>query len=151
MPLRLTRRSWTLSKTFKFEAAHMLPFHDGKCQRLHGHSWQCSLFIGSNQLIETGSKQGMVMDYADIKSIFQPILDKHLDHWYLNDSLELASPTSEAVALWIYNKVKPLIPNLLGVEVKETCTSSCYYTEEVELVRLNSDDEYSEASGNENQ
>lgn len=151
MPLKLTRRSWTLSKTFKFEAAHLLPFHDGKCQRLHGHSWQCTLFLASNQLIETGSKQGMVMDYGDIKSIFKPILENHLDHWYLNDSLELASPTSEAVALWIYNKVKPLIPNLLGVEVNETCTSSCFYTEEIDIINMNADGEDSQPIRSENQ
>ena len=124
--------TWTISKTFTFEAAHKLPHHDGKCQRLHGHSWQCGLFISSNELIETGSKQGMVMDYSEIKSIFKPILDDYLDHHYLNETLELESPTSEAISLWIYERVKPLMPNLLGVRINETCTSSCYYSQESE-------------------
>jgi 6-pyruvoyltetrahydropterin/6-carboxytetrahydropterin synthase len=31
--------SFTLKERFSFEAAHFLPLHDGKCRRLHGHSW----------------------------------------------------------------------------------------------------------------
>jgi len=123
---------WTISKTFTFEAAHQLPYHDGKCQRLHGHSWQCSLYLGSSQLIETGSKRQMVMDYSDVKAAFKPILDDYLDHHYLNDTLGLESPTSEAISRWIYDRVKPILPDLLGVKINETCTSSCYYSPEPE-------------------
>jgi 6-pyruvoyltetrahydropterin/6-carboxytetrahydropterin synthase len=78
-------------------------------------------------LIEDGPKQGMVMDYSDIKSVLNPIVDQYLDYHYLNDSLQLENPTSEEIACWLYGKLKPPIPMLIAVEIDETCTSSCRY------------------------
>ena len=120
---------WIISKQFTFESAHKLPAHDGKCQRLHGHSWKGTLFIGSDSLIPTGSKQDMVMDYGDIKASFKDILDNKLDHQYLNESLGLENPTSEKIAEWLYFELINKLPNLIGVLINETCTSSCFYTQ----------------------
>ncbi len=119
---------WLIYKEFYFEAAHQLPHHDGKCRRLHGHSWVGRVYVKGNRLITNGSKQGMIIDYGDIKKYLQPLLDNFLDHYYLNETLSLESPTSEMVAKWIFKKLEIAgLPGLYAVEIRETCTSGCTY------------------------
>lgn len=125
--------TWTLSKEFRFEAAHFLPLHDGKCKRLHGHSWVMRVTVVFERLEVTGPKSGMGVDFGDIKSIVQPIVDAQLDHYCLNDTLPLANPTSEEVARWVHKTIEtPLMKAgavAVEVEIDETCTSSCRYSE----------------------
>ena len=119
---------WLIYKEFRFEAAHKLPHHDGKCRRLHGHSWVGRVYVKGNHLIEDGPKQGMIIDYGDIKQYLKPLLDKYLDHYYLNETTGLENPTSEAVAMWIFEKLAEAgLPGLYAVEIRETCTSGCTY------------------------
>ena len=121
---------WQLYKEFRFEAAHRLPHHDGKCARLHGHSWVCRIYIQGNRLIDSGPKQGMLMDFGDVKTYMKPLLDQYLDHYYLNETLGMENPTSEAIAQWIYRKLQATdLKGLMAVEIKETCTSGCLYRE----------------------
>ncbi len=118
-----------LAKDFSFEAAHHLPFHDGKCARIHGHSYKATVYVSSETLIEDGPKQNMVIDYADIKKYLTPLINNYLDHHYLNDSLNLESPTAEAIARWIYDRLESDgLQGLVGVRIDETCTSRCFYT-----------------------
>ncbi|MCY0726064.1 6-carboxytetrahydropterin synthase, partial [Klebsiella pneumoniae] len=49
------------------------------------------------------------------------------DHYYLNDIPGLENPTSEVLAKWIWDQMKPLVPLLSAVMVKETCTAGCVY------------------------
>lgn len=119
---------WLIYKEFRFEAAHRLPYHDGKCSRLHGHSWVGRVYVKGDRLIDQGAKRGMVMDYGDIKKFIQPLLDDYLDHYYLNESTGLENPTSEAIAKWIFEKLEVSgLPGLYAVEIQETCTSKCTY------------------------
>jgi 6-pyruvoyltetrahydropterin/6-carboxytetrahydropterin synthase len=119
---------WIIYKEVRFEAAHKLPNHDGKCARLHGHSWVARIYVFSNELIKKGAKQGMVMDYGDIKSYLQPLLDQYLDHYYLNQSLGLENPTCEEVAKWLFERLEDAkMPGLYAVEIQETCTSGAKY------------------------
>lgn len=112
-------------KEFSFEAAHLLPNVPvgHKCGRLHGHSFHITIFV--NGAVDKHS--GWVMDFSDIKSVFKPIYEQ-LDHYYLNDIPGLENPTSENLAIWIWNKLKPVLPILSKIQVKETCTSGCVYT-----------------------
>jgi len=114
-------------KSFKIEAAHRLPNlpPDHKCSRLHGHSFEIELHC-RGPLLE---KEGWVMDFADIKKSFKPIYDR-LDHHYLNDIPGLENPTSEVLAKWIWHQMKPKLPLLTKVLVRETCTSGCSYSGE---------------------
>ena len=73
-----------------------------------------------------GEQTGWIMDFGDIKGAFAPIYDQ-LDHHYLNDVEGLENPTSENLALWIWQKLKPALPELSCVTIKETCTSGCVY------------------------
>lgn len=119
---------WTIYKEFRFEAAHCLPHHDGKCRRLHGHSWVGRVYVKGNQLISEGVKQGMILDYGDIKAYLKPLLENYLDHYYLNETTGLENPTSEAIARWVYEKLeKAGLPGLYAVEIRETCTSGCTF------------------------
>jgi len=118
---------FTLRKKFKFESAHKLENHDGKCANLHGHSWIGWVEIKSKTLHDTGPKEGMVMDYTDIKLAVKPMVTDYLDHHYLNETLDMDMPTSEKVAEWVYNHLASKLPDLAAIEIEETCTSSCRY------------------------
>lgn len=127
-----------LTKTFKFEAAHQLVNHDGKCARLHGHSWEARVQFAGQRLVQSGPKGGMLVDYGDISKLLQPIIDQYLDHWFLNETLQTNVPTSEAVARWLYNEVATRMESapafvdvgLHSVTICETCTSECTYAPE---------------------
>jgi 6-pyruvoyltetrahydropterin/6-carboxytetrahydropterin synthase len=111
-------------KRFTLEAAHRLPNVPAghKCARLHGHSFQVELRVSG----EPGSECGWVMDFADLKAAFAPI-HARLDHHYLNDIEGLENPTSERLAAWIWEQLKPAVPLLSEIVVHETCTSGCRY------------------------
>jgi 6-pyruvoyltetrahydropterin/6-carboxytetrahydropterin synthase len=113
-----------LRKTFQFEAAHLLPHLPAthKCRRLHGHSFQVEVAVSG----EVNLKLGWLIDYAEISDAFKPLLER-LDHYYLNEIPGLENPTSENVAIWIWEKLKPRLPLLTEVVVAETCTARCVY------------------------
>jgi 6-pyruvoyltetrahydropterin/6-carboxytetrahydropterin synthase len=111
-------------KIFTIEAAHRLPNvpPEHKCARLHGHSFRIEVHVGGEPAVESG----WVMDFADIKSAFAPLYDA-LDHRYLNEVEGLDNPTSERLAMWVWERLKPALPGLSEVVVHETCTSGCRY------------------------
>lgn len=121
---------WTITKEFRFEAAHKLPQHDGKCQRLHGHSFVMRVTLKGPHLRHAGPKVGMLSDFGDISAVVKPLVETQLDHHYLNETVPLENPTSEELARWVFYTVKPQLPLLHSVEIDETCTSSCCFTEE---------------------
>ena len=92
------------------------------CERLHGHSYFVRLTIDG----EVNPDTGWVMDFDDINTAFSPILAQ-LDHYYLNEVEGLENPTSENLARWIWQRLKPALPILAAVEIKETCTVGCIY------------------------
>lgn len=114
----------TLSKTFRFEAAHRLPFVPlgHKCSRLHGHSYQIDVIVQG----QVDPNSGMLIDFAQISEAWDP-LHKILDHYYLNEIDGLENPTSEILAQWIYNRMKPALPALKAICVHETCTSGARF------------------------
>ena len=113
-----------IRKSFTIEAAHRLPNlpPEHKCRRLHGHSFNIEIAVGG----PIDPHNGWIIDYADIKAAFQPIYDQ-LDHNYLNDIRGLENPTSENLALWIWERLKPALHSLAAVIVRETCTTTCEY------------------------
>ena len=109
---------------FTFEAAHRLPNVPAghKCERLHGHSFQVRVYVRG----EPDAQTGWIMDFGDIKAVCRPIVDR-LDHRYLNEIEGLENPTSENLCLWIWARLKPVLPALSALELRETCTSGCLY------------------------
>lgn len=116
-----------LCKSFGFEAAHALPtFPEGhKCRRLHGHSFRVDVVVEG----EVDPATGYLVDYGVIAAACEP-LRAQLDHRYLNEIPGLSNPTSEVLARWIWERLKPALPLLGAVIVRETCTSRCEYTGE---------------------
>jgi 6-pyruvoyltetrahydropterin/6-carboxytetrahydropterin synthase len=112
-------------REFTFEAAHRLPNVPSghKCARLHGHSFKVIVNVAG----PVGSESGWIMDFADITKAIEPIYAK-LDHHYLNDITGLENPTSENLAVWIWQRLKPRLPELSRIEIKETCNSGCIYS-----------------------
>jgi 6-pyruvoyltetrahydropterin/6-carboxytetrahydropterin synthase len=113
-----------LFKLFTIEAAHLLPqLPEGhKCRRLHGHSFRIEVHITG----PVTQPLGWVRDFADIGQAFRPIYEQ-LDHHYLNEIEGLENPTSENLARWIWQRLKPALPELSQIVVRETCTSGCIY------------------------
>ena len=113
-----------IRKSFTIEAAHRLPHvaPGHKCARLHGHSYNIEIAAQGPM----DPEKGWIIDYGEIKQAFQPIYDL-LDHNYLNDIPGLQNPTSEILAMWIWERLKPELHNLSAVIVHETCTSTCEY------------------------
>ena len=121
---RILNAAMEIWKEFTFEAAHMLPrLPDGhKCKRLHGHSFRVRIHVEG----DLDPELGWVVDFAYIKDAFKPIL-RQLDHYYLNEIEGLENPTSEVIARWIWQRLRPALPMLSKVELGETCTSGCVY------------------------
>jgi 6-pyruvoyltetrahydropterin/6-carboxytetrahydropterin synthase len=115
-------------KEFSFEAAHCLPHvpEGHKCGRLHGHSFRVALHVTG----PVEPESGWLMDFAELKEGFTPLYDR-LDHHYLNEIEGLENPTSENIARWIWDHLKPVLPQLSQVVVQETCTSGAVYRGEV--------------------
>ena len=116
-----------LFKQFSIEAAHWLPNvpADHKCRRMHGHSFQIQVHVRG----PVDPLLGWVMDFAEIKAAFAPVEDE-IDHRCLNDVEGLENPTSENLARWIWRELRPALPLLSRIVIRETCTSGCVYSGE---------------------
>ena len=112
-------------KAFTLESAHRLPNVPAghKCARVHGHSFRVEIHVQG----PVDPHLGWVMDFADVKAAFEPLYQQ-LDHHYLNDVPGLENPTSENLARWIWQRLRPALPQLSAIVVHETCTSGARYT-----------------------
>jgi 6-pyruvoyltetrahydropterin/6-carboxytetrahydropterin synthase len=75
---------------------------------------------------EVAPETGYLIDYGEIRRVIDPV-QKELDHRCLNEIAGLENPTSEVLARWIWDRMKPSLPILVEVIVHETCTSTCHY------------------------
>ncbi len=109
-----------IKKQFRFEAAHVLPHHPGKCARLHGHSYRLDVTL-AGPLQETGPAAGMIVDFDVLAAAVRPLVIDRLDHASLNDVMP--NPTAEHIALWIWGALEAALPQLFEVTVWETATA----------------------------
>ena len=112
-----------LERSYRFEAAHFLPKvpPGHKCARMHGHSYLVEIAIEG----EVDPERGWLMDFAEIDEHVNPLV-RQLDHQVLNEIDGLANPTSELLAVWIWQKLGALT-GLTEVVVSETPTSRCVF------------------------
>lgn len=140
-----------VTKTFKFDMAHRLPKHTGKCQNIHGHTYQIDVKV-SGELDKTkdSPSEGMVIDFSMLKHIVKTFIDRYLDHYYLSYSGDTEVikfmqeqgfavtivdfiPTAENMAKWVYNNISTVLTEqcdavlLYSVKVWETPTSYAEY------------------------
>lgn len=109
-----------IAKEFTFDSAHFLKDYHGKCEHMHGHTYRMRVTVeGPVQ------KNGLVMDYLDIKKIVnEKVVDK-LDHSNINDILEYSS--SENICIWAWEQLKADLPQLVEIRLWETATSFATY------------------------
>lgn len=70
-----------VTKEFDWEMAHALDGHDGKCHNIHGHTYSLSVtFIGKPIHAPGMPKDGMVIDFSDIKAIVKKNIVNVYDH-----------------------------------------------------------------------
>lgn len=60
-----------VAKEFRWEAAHRIPWHEGGCHSLHGHSYHMTV-----ELEGEPDARGMVIDFKEIKAIVRPLVDE---------------------------------------------------------------------------
>jgi 6-pyruvoyltetrahydropterin/6-carboxytetrahydropterin synthase len=64
----------------RFSAAHRLEGHEGKCSRLHGHTWCVEAVFSS---VEVG-REGMAIDFDVAGSILEKVIAPY-DHRFLKE------------------------------------------------------------------
>lgn len=86
-------------KEFEFDAAHYLPEYNGKCERLHGHTYKLVVKVEG-----TPDKEGMVIDFIRLKNIVKEEVLSKLDHACLNDILK--QPSAENISVWVWQRLQ---------------------------------------------
>lgn len=70
-----------ITKEFRFESAHALVGYDGKCKHIHGHSYILYVTVkGSPIENNTSPKDGMLMDFTDLKKTVNELIINIYDH-----------------------------------------------------------------------
>lgn len=133
----------------RFDSAHYLPYHLGKCRHLHGHTYTAEFAIDGGLIAplhpedDPPSATGMVMDFSDVKQLVDAALP---DHRCINSfgveghspwvspsgqDVGLANPTAEWLALTLYERLAESIANhgcsLAYVRVWETPDGDAQY------------------------
>jgi 6-pyruvoyltetrahydropterin/6-carboxytetrahydropterin synthase len=106
-----------VTKTFRFEAAHQLPWHQGKCRNLHGHSYRLEVSVAGPV-----GPQGIVIDFADVAAVVEAEIVARYDHTYLNDLMD--NPTAELLAHEIWKTLEAAGLAIAGIRLWETDDSS---------------------------
>lgn len=70
---------------------------------------------------------GWIIDFKVLKDLVMPLVDK-LDHTLMNNTEGLENPTAENITIWFWNRLKPLLPALSRIELKETPTTGVIYS-----------------------
>jgi len=110
-----------VARTFRFEAAHRLPDHPGKCRNLHGHGYRLRVVCRA----PVDARTGLAIDFADLKRrVHEAALD-HLDHADLNEVLP--TPSAEHLAVWIWERLVAAGLVLHEIELHETDACSVIY------------------------
>ncbi|MBC7189751.1 6-carboxytetrahydropterin synthase QueD [Candidatus Aerophobetes bacterium] len=107
-----------VAREFEFDAAHKLVNYKGKCENIHGHRWKIQVVIEAPV-----GEDGIAFDFVKLKQIVEERVISRLDHTYLNDIF--SQPSTENIALWIWDKLKDL--PLYEVKVWESPTSWVIY------------------------
>ncbi len=105
----------TISKDFRFEAAHRFTHESGDhpFARLHGHSFEGTVEVAGG----TDERSGFVEDFWAIEEKLKTALEG-FDHALLNDIPDLATPSLENIALTIFRRLTPELPGLIAVEIR---------------------------------
>jgi len=110
-----------LSVDFNFCAAHRLPYYDGPCFRMHGHNYRLQVVIGG----KVNAKDGMIMDFEEIRKKVWELVLAQCDHHTLNDFMD--NPTAENLVAWMWERLHASLPGLKELRLWETPEYSVAY------------------------
>lgn len=108
-----------LTKEFTFDSAHQLEWHKGKCKNLHGHTYKLQITIQGGL-----NKDGIVIDFGDLKKIVKDKIIEKLDHQLLNEIIK--NPTAENMVVWMWDELMDEL-ELYEIKLWETPTSYATY------------------------
>lgn len=108
-----------IAKEFTFDAAHRLLNYDGPCANLHGHTYKLQIV-----LFGPVQKNGMVIDFVDLKKIVTEKVISKLDHKFINKIIKQS--TAENIAIWIWKQLEKNLP-LYEIRLWETPTNFVAY------------------------
>lgn len=124
--------TWTIHTEFSFDAAHSIEGYNGKCSRLHGHTYRVQISAKSHNLNPSKylKTPDMVCDFRELKWAGSDAEEGGLDHSFLNEKLPFVT-TAERIAEYIHNETHKKLPkNIeLTVRVWETADSYVEYTD----------------------
>ena len=127
----------TVTKHFGFEACHHLPYYEGACHNIHGHSYKLDVTVGGNIIKDTNNpKCGMIVDFKDLKKIVKESVVDRYDHSNLNDFFE--NPTAEIMVVDIAYSIMQKLPKevyLVSVKLWETEDSYAEYTPSYDYIQ----------------
>jgi len=128
-----TPQQLSITKIVKFDAAHYLPEYNGKCQRLHGHTWKVEVEVrlADNQSYDP-DKDKMLLDFSKFKTIINDQVLNQLDHSYLNDPKlypDLDYPSAENLVLWIRGRIRMGLPDFVTLTRVRVWESDDSYAE----------------------
>lgn len=109
----------SLSAIFNLAAAHRLIDYHGECENFHGHNYK--IIVQIEGLVQ---KNGLVLDFKEIKKIYQEKVHAVLDHQNLNDFIP--NPSAENLAIWLWKKMQADLP-LQRITIYETDNYFCKY------------------------
>ncbi|MBI5413429.1 6-carboxytetrahydropterin synthase QueD [Candidatus Peregrinibacteria bacterium] len=99
-----------VTRVFSFSAAHHLTDYHGDCERPHGHTYRFAVTV-EGQI----AKNGLVLDFAEMKKVVEKKVLAKVDHRDLNDSFK--NPSAENLAVWLWNELKHIGKDT-GTDVK---------------------------------
>jgi 6-pyruvoyltetrahydropterin/6-carboxytetrahydropterin synthase len=110
-------------RRYIFESAHRLPNvpKGHKCGRMHGHGFE--VILHANVKL---AGRDLGVDYDHLDACWAPI-HAQMHHACLNDIAGLENPTSELIGSWIWQRLKPVLPELSWVTVYETATCGAHF------------------------
>ena len=110
-------------RSYVFQSAHRLPNvpPGHQCGRMHGHGFE--VIVHADQDLGSGD---LSIDYDHLDAIWAPF-HRQLDHACLNDLPGLQNPTSEMLSSWLWDRIKPRLPELSWITVYETGSCGANY------------------------
>jgi 6-pyruvoyltetrahydropterin/6-carboxytetrahydropterin synthase len=114
--------SWRLRVREKFQAAHFLKEYRGKCENIHGHTFQVEVVVEVKEL----DRAGIGIDFTRIKAKLAEVLP---DHTLLNDVYRF-NPSAENLARQFFGELKKHFP-VIEVTVWESEDASATYSEDL--------------------
>ena len=106
-----------VTRSFSFEAAHQLPWHPGRCRRLHGHHYQLEVTVEGPV-----DEHGIVVDFDDLRAVVEREVVQRYDHQYLNELID--NPTAELLAADVWKRLEAAALDVVRLRLWETPESS---------------------------